>query len=101
MLPPTTARLLDPDAVPYFLWDLGLTVAELRRTLSAGDRSARDEVLVRLLREANSRDVWIFTDWQAIDEAWDRIEARLGRARGAWQLMRERHQGHVQPTATP
>jgi hypothetical protein len=28
-------RLLDPDADPYFLWDVGLTVAEARRVLDS------------------------------------------------------------------
>jgi hypothetical protein len=86
---PTTERLLDPDAVPYFLWDVGVTVAGLRARL-AGGGAERDEMLVRLLREANSRDVWLFVDWKDIEEAWPRIEHRLGRARAVWRLMLER-----------
>jgi hypothetical protein len=55
-LPPTTDRLRDPNAVPYFLWDLNMTVAQARRVLAGSDRKARLDVIVRLLREANTRD---------------------------------------------
>lgn len=91
MLPPTSDRLLHPDNVPYFLWDTGMTVAELRRVLAGEDRDARDEVIVRLLREANTRDAWLFLDWAMIDEAWERVQPRLGRARPVWQMMRDFH----------
>jgi hypothetical protein len=94
MLPVTTPRLLDPDAVPYFLWDLGLTTAELRRALAEGDRATREDLVARILREANSRDVWLFLDWPTIEEAWPRIEHRLGRARGVWRMMMEHHRSH-------
>lgn len=87
-LPPTTDRLLDPDAIPYFLWDLGLTVAETHRVLAGLDTKQKDDLVARILREANSRDVWLFLDWPTIEEAWPRIEHRLGRAGAVWRLMR-------------
>jgi len=95
MLPPTSRRLLDPDTVPYFLWDLGMSVADVHRALATGEQNTKDEIILRILREANSRDVWLFLDWPAIDEAWPRIERRLGRARAIWKMMLERHQEHV------
>lgn len=95
MLPPTSERLLAPDCVPYFLWDLKLTVAEVRRVLSSDEREARDEVIGRILREANTRDVWLFLDWAAIDEAWDRVAHRLGRSRRVWEMMREFRRRHA------
>ncbi len=66
-------------------------MAEIHEILAGDDRALRDEIVVRLLREANSRDVWLFLRWDDIDEAWPRIEHRLGRARGVWTLMREHH----------
>jgi hypothetical protein len=101
MLPPTSPRLLLPDAVPYFLWDLGLTVSEVHRTLASEDRASKDELIARILREANSRDVWLFLDWPTIEEAWSRIEHRLGRARGVWQMMLERRREHERAAASP
>ncbi|HEY2366367.1 MAG TPA: hypothetical protein VGH87_08280, partial [Polyangiaceae bacterium] len=78
----------------YFLWDLGLTVAQAHAVLAGGDERARLEVMVRLLREANTRDVWLFTHWAAIDAAWPHIEHRLGRARPVWQMMRDHRRSH-------
>jgi len=90
VLPPTTSRLLDPKTVPYFLWDVGITVADLRNALAGPPSRSKDELIAKLLREANSRDVWLFLDWTVIEEAWPRIERRLGRARGVWTRMRGR-----------
>jgi hypothetical protein len=95
MLGPTSRLLLDSNAVPYFLWDTQQTVAEVHRIMAAPASPERDELLVRLLREANSRDVWLFASWEQIDDAWPRIVHRLGRARTLWELVRERHLHHV------
>ena len=92
MLRPTSPRLLDPGAVPYLLWDTRQTVAEARRILAGPASPERDEILVRLLREANSRDVWLFTRWDQLDEAWSRIAHRLGRARPVWEWLKHRHE---------
>jgi len=89
LLPPTSERLRDPNAVPYFLWDMGLTVGQANKALSGDDSTLRLEVIVRLLREANTRDVWLFIDWPAIEAAWPHIEHRLGRSRAVWQMMRD------------
>ena len=89
-LPPTSDRLQDPDAVPYFAWDLGITVAEVKRRLAGETGRLRDEVIVRLLREANSRDVWLFVGLDEIEEAWPRVERHLGRARPVWNLLLSR-----------
>lgn len=99
MLPPTSERLRDPETVPYFLWDLGMTVGEMCRVLASDDRARRDEVVVRLLREANTRDVWLFVDWATIEEAWDRVAHRLGRSAPVWRMLREYHRRHDAATA--
>jgi hypothetical protein len=91
MLPPTSSKLLNPDAVPYFLWDDHMTVRRAKAILEGPATREQDELVARILREANTRDVWLFLSWSQIDEAWPRIEKRLGRARGMWTLLRSRH----------
>ena len=81
MLGRTSEKLHDPDAVPYFAWDTRQTVSELHQILVGAPGPERDDALVRLLREANTRDVWLITNWAQIEEAWSRIEHRLGRSR--------------------
>jgi hypothetical protein len=100
-LTPTTPRLLEPNVVPYSLWYLGMTVAELRSALAAGTSRSRDELVARILREANTRDVRLFLDWVTIEEAWPRIERRLGRAREVWEMMRERRQENERAASPP
>ncbi len=95
MLPPTSERLREASTVPYFLWDDRMTVEEARRVLAEGDRAARDELIARILREANTRDVWLFVTWTMVDEAWERVEHKLGRARPMWTLLRARHLEHA------
>jgi hypothetical protein len=92
VLPPTTETLLEPERVPYFAWDLGKTGREIREILGSGEQGERDEIVIRLLREANSRDVWLFIGWDDIEQARPGIAHRLGRARAVWELMRRRRE---------
>lgn len=94
MLPPTSNRLYEPDTQPYFMWDLPMTVAQMRDALASDDQALRDEIIVRLLREANSRDVFLFIDWDDIDDAWSRVSHRLGRSRPVWELALRHHHQH-------
>jgi hypothetical protein len=71
-----------------------MTVAEARRALAHGDRSTKDDLVARILREANSRDVWLFLDWPTIEDAWSRVQHRIGRARPVWEMMIDRHRQH-------
>jgi hypothetical protein len=52
-----TTDLSSDDAIPYFLWDQPITVAELRRRLS-GPPEERYRYLGAILREAREPDVW-------------------------------------------
>ena len=61
-LPPTSSALERDDTRPYFLWWTDCTVGELRSHLAANDPERSGYWLAALLREANSRDVWLFTD---------------------------------------
>lgn len=87
LLPPTSERLHDPATIPYFLWDIRMSVADARAALRGPDVALRRDVIVRLLREANTRDVWLFTDWRTIESEWPHVQHRLGRARPVWEMM--------------
>jgi hypothetical protein len=87
LLPPTSPSLNLPETRPYFLWWTDSTFDDLRRHLRSADADARANWLGALLREANTRDVWLFTDPGEIREAWPRLVAFLGRSRAMWAWL--------------
>ncbi len=87
MLPPTTPALLRDDARPYFLWWTDATVADLRARLRDQDPQARAYWMGALLREANSRDVWLFTTPDEIRARWPDLQRHLGRSRSMWAYL--------------
>lgn len=86
-LGPTSPALSQDDARPYFLWWSECTVAELRSHLASPDAAERAYWLGALLREANTRDVWLFTNPSAIKDDWARLQRHLGRARPMWAWL--------------
>lgn len=87
MLPPTSSELLDDNHRPYFLWWTTATTAELRKRLEDPDPEVRAYWMGALLREANSRDVWIFVTPEMIRASWDRLQRHLGRSRAMWAYL--------------
>jgi hypothetical protein len=86
-LSPTMPELQDPAHRPYFLWWTDATVADLRNHLAAEDAAERAYWLGALLREANSRDVWLFTTADQIRAEWPRLLRHLGRSREMWAWL--------------
>ncbi len=87
MLPPTTEALRDPAHRPYFLWWVDATVADLHRNLSSEDTATRAYWMGALLREANTRDVWLFVTPADIAGLWPHLTRHLGRARERWAWL--------------
>ncbi|HLK37975.1 MAG TPA: hypothetical protein VKU41_14540 [Polyangiaceae bacterium] len=87
VLPPTSADLTDPSCRPYFLWWTDATVGDLRRHLAAADEQERAYWTGALLREANTRDVWLYVTPEAIRAQWDRLLRHLGRSRERWAFL--------------
>jgi hypothetical protein len=87
MLPPTRPDLLDGDTRPYFLWWTDTTVAELVRRLASSDDEERAYWLGALLREANTRDVWLFTTPEEIRRLWPRLIRYLSGTRSMWAFL--------------
>jgi len=61
MAAPLTTRLDSDDAIPCFLRDQPMAVAELRRRLTESSRVGATRLLGKILREARDPDVWLFT----------------------------------------
>ncbi len=87
MLSPTHAELLRDDTRPYFLWWTPCTVGELRAHLAASDPDVAGYWLGALLREANTRDVWLFTTPDEVRRRWPHVLRHLGRARERWAWL--------------
>ena len=77
----------DPSAVPYFLWDAPMTVAELRSRLENASRPERVRLLGKILREARDTDVWRFTTPAEVTGLWPELQRYLGRRRAFWQFL--------------
>lgn len=77
------------SAIPYFLWDAPMTVAELKRRLASGSREEQARLLARILREARDTDVWRFTTPQEVWRRWDELAPLLGRRREFWRFLFE------------
>ncbi len=86
-LPPTSPDLLLDGTRPYFLWWTDATVADLRRHLAADDLDERAYWMGALLREANTRDVWLYVTADAIRTSWPRLLRHLGRGRDMWAYL--------------
>jgi len=81
-----TADLSAESAIPYFLWDEPLTMAELRERLNRSEDD-RVRLLGKILREAREPDVWLFTTPAEVDRRWPQLERYLGRRRDFWQFL--------------
>jgi hypothetical protein len=81
MSAPLSTRLDRDDAIPYFLWDDPMTVAELRRRLATASRSEANRLLGRILREARDTDVWRFTTPEIVVARRDELSRHQGRRR--------------------
>jgi len=87
MLPPTMPELLQPEARPYFVWSSEMTVAEFHAVLRSPDLDLRAYWMATLLREANTRDVWLFVQPEEIRLLWPKLIRHLGRTRSRWAFL--------------
>ena len=87
MLPPTSTELLSDDTRPYFLWWTDATVRDLKQRLAAADLDERAYWMGALLREANTRDVWLYVRPGEIRALWPHLLRHLGRSRALWGFL--------------
>jgi hypothetical protein len=86
-LPPTSANVDSDDEQPYFLWWAELTCAQFREKLRQGTPEERAYWLGALLREANTRDVWLFTTVAEVRDLWGQLYKHLGRSKTLWSYL--------------
>ena len=84
---PLTTDLTSPDAIPYFLWDEPMTVAEVKHRLLSASETEKVRLLAKILREARDTDVWLFTTHEEVVRLWAQLEPRLGRRRDFWNFL--------------
>ncbi len=84
---PLSSEMGDPGAVPYFLWDEPMTVAELRARLLRGSRPERIRLLAKILREARDTEVWSFTTPEDVATDWQALAVHLGKRRAFWEFL--------------
>jgi hypothetical protein len=82
--------LQDASAVPYFMWDEPMTLADLRQRLASGPPAERLRLLGKILREARDPDVWAFTSRQEVLALWPALRVHLGRRRPFWEFLLDR-----------
>jgi len=64
-----------------------VTVGQFRKLLRSTDEEVRAYWMAALLREANTRDVWLFVKPEAVRADWSRLLRYLGRARDMWAYL--------------
>jgi len=76
----------DASAVPYFLWDEPVTVAEFKCRLRSASPAEQTLLFAKLLREARDTDVWKFTTPDEVWRRWKEISRHTGR-RAFWEFL--------------
>jgi hypothetical protein len=87
VLPPTSDNLRDDATRPSFPWWTDATVGDLRQRLVDPHPAVRGYWLGALLREANSRDVRLYTTPHDLRANWPHVERHLGRERERWAWL--------------
>ena len=82
-----STELSNPTAIPYFLWDEPMTVAEFKQRLKTASLPEQKRLLAKLLREARDTDVWQFTTPQEVWQRWNELAPRLGKRRAFWEFL--------------
>ena len=85
--------MLDDATKPYFLWWVDCTVGELKQHLAEPTPEDRAYWLGALLREANTRDVWLFTTPDHVRRDWPHLVRFLGKTRAMWVWLLDVDEG--------
>jgi hypothetical protein len=84
-----SADIDDDDVQPYFVWDVQITVGELKRLLRHPDYKTRILWKARVMREARYQDVWRLLDLRDVLDDYEQLRQHLGRSRRMWDFLIE------------
>jgi hypothetical protein len=88
LLAPTSAdRLVDAQGRPYFLWDLDMTLVELRQRLEDEDPDVRAYFAAKVMRQAKPDDAVTLLTAARIHREWPRLQRYLGKERPFWEWL--------------
>jgi len=92
-------RLCDASGRPYFLWDLDMTLAELRAALAGDDQVVSAYLLGKVMRQAKPDDVLTLATPQTLADRWAEVTPYLGTSRPFWTWLLDewRSRGLVRP----
>jgi hypothetical protein len=82
-----TQNLDREDGQPYFIWDVPITVAELRRRLRHADPGVRAFWIGRVMREARYPDVWKLLSLKEVLANLRLVRRHLGARRAFWDFL--------------
>ncbi len=88
-----THPLLDvsrDEIIPYFMWDYGYTVGQIKDILAHGSEAERLWMMAKILRDARYEDVWKFITLEDFLKYRKALIPRLGRQRPFWEFLYSR-----------
>lgn len=78
------------DAIPYFMWDYGYSVGQIRSMLAESNEAQRIWLMAKIMRDARYSDVWKFISLQDFLKYRDRLMSKLGREKSFWEFLYSR-----------
>jgi hypothetical protein len=81
--------MVDAQGRPYFLWDVDMTVDELKRQLAEADLPVRAYLIGKVMRQAKPDDALQFISAQQMADLWPHLEKYLGNKRDFWSWLLE------------
>lgn len=80
----------EEDKIPYFMWDYGYTIREIKEILAGDDEPRKLQMMGKILRDARYADVWKFFGLREFLKYRKKLVPFAGRRRKFWEFMYNR-----------